>query len=150
MSSRRQVCKYCGDGPIPEGYDRRGTARECLFAGISVGTHKERRTWQKRLGIKVDAEYVSPCGQNRVYKNLRKKLMRKGRRRKTRHSSYPSPKRSRRSSRSRAPSRVRTPSPRSPRSKSRSRTKSRSMSRRSHSTVPLSRGKSERKRSYSR
>ena len=87
MSSSSPTCQYCGpNSVIPPGYDIRGTPYSCLRSGIGVGKFGERRAWQRRMGFKVDPEYVSKCGDNRVY------------------GKKPKPPRNRRS-RSRAPSR---------------------------------------------
>ncbi len=64
--SRR--CGYCGTNPrLPPGWDYFSTPYECLRKGIGAGKFGERRSWQRRLGLRVDPEYVSPCGDNRVY-----------------------------------------------------------------------------------
>ena len=65
----RNVCVYCGPSKrIPPGYDVKGDSYSCLRKGWGAGSHTERRSWQRRMGYKVDPEYISPCGQNRVYK----------------------------------------------------------------------------------
>ncbi len=79
MSRRRIVCKYCGPSPIlPAGYDIFGTPYDCLRSGIGAGKYGERRTWQRRLGVRVDPDYHSPCGENRVFR--RSRIMRAARR----------------------------------------------------------------------
>jgi len=126
------TCRYCGpNASIPPGYDRRGSPYECLRSGIGVGKYGERRVWQRRSGLPVDPEYVSPCGENRVYAqrqtSLRSSRNNPSRRRSNRNNSarrIPRTNRSNRNNPSRSSSR--NSSNRSRRNRSRSRAPSRS------------------------
>jgi len=61
-NKKRIICLYCGSNQhIPRGYDRRGKSHECLRRGVGVGVHSERRSWQRKMGLKIEPKYVSPC-----------------------------------------------------------------------------------------
>jgi hypothetical protein len=67
MSRRRGECGYCGPKSyLPPGWDYIKTRYECLRSGVGVGKFSERRSWQSRLGLRVDPPYVNHCGENRL------------------------------------------------------------------------------------
>ena len=66
MSRRRGECGYCGPkNYLPPGWDYIKTRYECLRSGVGVGKFSERRSWQSRLGMRVDPPYINRCGENR-------------------------------------------------------------------------------------
>ena len=100
-------CGYCGPGNVvPPGYDYLENRNVCLRKGFGGGSANEKRKWQRKLGLRIDPPYVSPCPKSD--RNLVRQVRRANRRRSPRRS--PSPRISPRN-------RSRTPR-RSPRSRS--------------------------------
>ena len=55
-------CGYCGsDGTLPAGYDYFESRNKCLRKGFGAGIGTEKRKWQRKLGIRIDPPYISPC-----------------------------------------------------------------------------------------
>ncbi len=68
------TCVYCGDKKIlPYGYDIFGSRNQCLRKGFGTGSFSEKRKWQRRMGLPVDPEYISNCGENRRYIDEKKR-----------------------------------------------------------------------------
>ena len=116
-------CGYCGPGNnIPPGYDYLENRNVCLRKGFGAGSSGERRKWQRKLGLRIDPPYVSPCPKRD--RSLIRRVRNRNRDLSSRSPSYNSRSRSRtRSIRRNRRSRSRT---RSIRRNRRGRTRSRS------------------------
>jgi hypothetical protein len=55
-------CGYCGpNGILPAGYDYFESRNKCLQKGFGAGIGTEKRKWQRKLGLRIDPPYISPC-----------------------------------------------------------------------------------------
>lgn len=103
-------CGYCGPGNVvPAGYDYLESRNVCLRKGFGGGAAGERRKWQRKLGLRIDPPFVSPCPKSD--RNLVRQVRRANRRR----SRTPRRSRSRTPRRSRSQTPVRRSRSRTPR-----------------------------------